>query len=446
MSNYDDLLKEKYDLESARDKYNSIEIPESLEFHINKQIRRKDRNKWIFKLSSIAASLIIAFVISVNASPALADEICKIPGLAPLVELVRFDKGLKSAAENGYVQKIGETREDKGVKITVNNLVFDNKKMVIDYSIEGKELINLREINITDRNGERLNAFIDWGYFINDKSNNRGTIQVTMTEGENLPETINFTVKSLEKGSDEKTEIIKGSWVFSFALDKELIQDNGKIVSCNKAYSVGNYNFEIENIRMYPTITYVRVKLDPDYKFNAFKEPYLMDDKGIKYNIRAWSIQNDNLIDMQFESGYFNKIKEIYFKASGVYFMTKEDKYLSIDIENKKIIDSSGYGLKLLGIFYDKERNEENIELEVTDEKILAQRSEGSTNTIELNYEAYDEQGKKIPVSTGHSGGGNENPRIHIMIPQKDKMPKQLKIKITSVYSGNMGDIKIKLN
>lgn len=446
MSNYDDVLKEKYDLESARDKYNSIEIPESLEFHINKQIRRKNKNKWVFKLSSIAASLIIAFVISVNASPALADEICKIPGLAPLVELVRFDKGLKSAAENGYVQKIGVCKEDKGIKITVNNLIFDNKRMVIDYSITGNETLNLNEFSITNKSGERIMAFIGWNHFINDKVNNRGTIEIMIGDGEDIPETLKFTIKSLRKSSDDKAKVIEGNWDFLLNLNKELIKDKGRIINCNKEYSVGDYNFEIEYVLMYPTITYVRVKPDPNYKFSAFKEPYLMDDKGIKYNIRAWSIQNDNLIDMQFESGYFNKIKEIYFKASGVYFMTKEDKYLSIDIENKKIIDSSGYGLKLLGIFYDKERNEENIELEVTDEKILAQRSEGSTNTIELNYEAYDEQGKKIPVSTGHSGGGNENPRIHIMIPQKDKMPKQLKIKITSVYSGNMGDIKIKLN
>lgn len=446
MSNYDDILKEKYDLEAARDKYNNIEIPESLEFHINKQIKRKNRNKWIFKLSSIAASLIIAFVIGVNASPALADEICKIPGLAPLVELVRFDKGLKSAAENGYVQKVGETREDKGIKITVNNLIFDNKKMVIDYSIEGKELLNLKKFDIENNKGEHLEAFITIAHFINDKPKNRGTIEITMVGEEKFPETINFTVKSLEKGLGEKTGVINGSWAFSINLDKDLVQDKGEIINCNKAYSVGSYNFEIENIRMYPTITYVRVKLDPDYKFNAFKEPYLMDDKGIKYNLRGWSCLSDNLIDMQFESGYFNKIKEIYFKASGVYFMTKEDKYLSIDIENKKIIDSSGYGLKLLGIFYDEERNEENIKLAVTDEKILAQMAEKSTNTIELNYEAYDEQGKKIPVSTGHSGGGNENPCIHIMIPKKDTMPKQLKIKITSVSSGNMGDIKIKLN
>jgi len=444
MSNYDDILKDRYDLEAARDKFNSIEIPESLEFHINKQIRRKNRNKLIFKLSSIAASLIIAFVIGVNASPALADEICKIPGLAPLVELVRFDKGLKSAAENGYVQKVGETREDKGVKISINNLIFDNKKMVIDYSIEGKELLNIRDFNITDRNGERLKAFTNWGSFINGKSNNRGTIQVTMREGEDLPETINFTVKSLEKVLDEKTEIIKGSWVFSFALDKELLKDKGKIVSCNKAYSVGNYNFEIENIRIYPTITYVRVKLDPDYKFNGFKEPYLMDDKGIKYNLIGWSNLSDNLIDMKFESGYFNKIKEIYFNASGVYFMTKEDKYLSIDIENKKILDSSGYGIKLLGVSSSVANNEESIKLAVTDEKILAQRSEKSSITIDLDYEAYDEKGKKIDVSNGSDD--DDIPHIYIFIPKKDIMPKQLKIKITSVSSGNMGDIKIRLN
>jgi len=117
MSNYHDIIKEKYNLESAKEKYDNIEIPESLEFHINKQIKRKNRNKLILKLSSIAASLVIAFIIGVNASPALADEISRIPGLISLVELVRFDKGLKSAVENGYSQKVGESKEDKGIKI-----------------------------------------------------------------------------------------------------------------------------------------------------------------------------------------------------------------------------------------------------------------------------------------------------------------------------------------
>ncbi|MFA6939810.1 MAG: DUF4179 domain-containing protein [Clostridiaceae bacterium] len=444
MSNYEDIIEEKYDLKSAKGNYNNIEIPESLEFHINKQIKRKNRNKLIFKLSSIAASLVIAFVIGVNASPALADEISRIPGLAPLVELVRFDKGLKSAAENGYVQKVSETREDKGIKITVNNLIFDNKKMVIDYSIEGKELLNFRNFDITDKDGKRLKASQRWGNFIDDNNNNRGTIEITMAEGEKFPEAINFTVVSLEKGLDhEKTEVINGNWAFSIILDKELVKDKGKIVNCNKAYSVGNYNFEIENIRMYPTITYVRVKLDPDYKFNAFKEPYLMDDKGIKYNLIGWSTINDSLIDMQFESGYFNKTKEIYFKASGVYFMTKEDKYLSIDLENKKIIDSSGYGIKFNDISDNSVSNEEIITLEVTDEKVLAERP---VNFIHFEDEAYDEKGKKFSVQVGDRISKKVNPWIYIIIPKKVKMPKQLKIKITSVSSGNMGDIKMKLN
>lgn len=445
MNNYHDILKDKYDLEAAKEKYDNIEIPESIELHISRLIKRKSRNKLIFKLTSIAASIILAFIIGVNSSPALADEMCKIPGLTPLVELVRFDKGLKSAAENGYVQKVGETRENMGVKITVNNLIFDNKKMVIDYSIDGKELLNLKDFNITDKKGEKLMAFITLAHFIDNKANNRGTIEITMSEGEKFPEAINFTVCSLKKGLDEKTGIINGNWTFSINLDKELIQDKGKIINCKKAYSLGDYDFEIENIRMYPTITYVRVKLDPDYKFNAFKSPYLIDDKGIKYNLKGWSNLSGSIIDMQFESGYFNKIKEIYFKASGVYFMTKKDKFLSIDLKNNKIIDSSGYGIKLLRIFNPVESNEESIELEITDEKILAQMDIESTNSLALDYEAFDEKGNKIHVTRGYGSSENENPHIWIYIPKKDIMPKKLKIKIISVSSGNMGDIKIQL-
>jgi len=321
--------------------------------------------------------------------------------------------------------------------------------MVIDYSIEGKEPLNLNEFTIKGGNNEKLMALISWGEPNNNNNNKgerRGTIEITMGEGEEFPESIILTITGVKNKSDNKEKSIEGNWDFLINLNKDLIQDKGEIVNCNKQVSIDNYKFEIKNIRMYPTIAYVRVKLDPNYKFNAFKEPYLMDDKGIKYNLKGWSILNDNLIDMEFESGYFNKIKEISFNASGVYFMSKEDKFLNIDIENKKLINTSGYGVKLLDISYDSERNEENITLEVTDEKVLAEKEDKSSNSIDLENECYDENGKKINVSVGHCHSEKENPYILIMIPKQYEMPKQIKIKIGSVYSGNMGDIKIKLN
>lgn len=435
-----------YDLEKAKVDFNEIKIPDSLNIHISKTIRKVERKKLIIKISSIAASLIFAFIISVNGSQVIADEISKVPGLAPLVNLVRFDKGLKSAIENGYYQNIGMSKEDKDIVFKINNLILDNKKMVIDYSIEGKEQVYLNKFNLSDEKGERLKALI----FYSDpndenKGNKRGTIEVTLVEGEIFPEEIKINFTSLRNGFSEGSKVIEGNWNFQIKLDKKLMEDKGKIINTNKNISIGNYNFQIENVRIYPTITYVKIKLDPNYKFTGFKSPYLIDNKGRRYNLKGWVNLEENIIDMQFESGYFTNIKEIYFKTSGVYIMPLEDKYLEIDLENKKILNSSGYGVELGDIIINNERKEETIELKITDEKILKEKEEKSANSMNFDYKGYDENNKELNYSIGTGLSGGESPIVYLNLPLTENIPKKLKIKITGVYSGNMKDINTRL-
>jgi len=80
------------DINQLAEEYKNIEIPEDLEWVVKRTIIRREksmkRNHLVKTVAVSAAALIILFVGTVNASPAAAQAMSKIPAIKPLVELV----------------------------------------------------------------------------------------------------------------------------------------------------------------------------------------------------------------------------------------------------------------------------------------------------------------------------------------------------------------------
>ena len=72
-----------------------------------------------------------------------------IPGLDVIVDFVNIDKGVQRAAENGLSQHIGKSAEDKGLKLTIDNVILDRKRLVIAYSV------------VSDRSYEIIHPFCE---------------------------------------------------------------------------------------------------------------------------------------------------------------------------------------------------------------------------------------------------------------------------------------------
>lgn len=106
MSNFN-----KQDFEKLKRELEKIEIPKekiqaARQQAYAKHLHSRKRQIKTWKQVSIVMLLLIAFVTTVRVSPAFAQTIAKIPGFAPLVEMITQDKGVKDILDNQYYEEL----------------------------------------------------------------------------------------------------------------------------------------------------------------------------------------------------------------------------------------------------------------------------------------------------------------------------------------------------
>ena len=140
--------EEKQKLEKRKSLIDQVEIPldklqMSVKSGFEKAKQEKIRKRKITQRSlwsvSLVALLFIAFVTSVNVSPAFANKVSEIPGMERVVALIQNDKGLVAAVENNIYQPINASQTEHGITVTLDGVIADENGMVIFYTVESKE-------------------------------------------------------------------------------------------------------------------------------------------------------------------------------------------------------------------------------------------------------------------------------------------------------------------
>ena len=344
-------------IEQSKVKYMDIKIPDSLDRTIEQAIKgsEKTRKRYFVKCASSIAAILLIFVLGVNVSPVFAAYARKLPGISQLVEIVKFDKGLEKAVDEGFVQNIGKTVEDKGIKFTIDNVIVDKSRLVMTYTIETTEDYDdlyIGEMKLSDSNDIGLETGYDIDMAPNsnfkEKKKKSATINVVGPE-KGFPENIIIKCLSFKSQKENSSKEIKGDWTINLKLDKKLMDVKPKEFVINKAGLVDNVEFLIEKMKVYPTNVEVNISMDK-------------------------------------ESNYFNKYEKLFFKADGVYFVPKDNDELVIDLESKKVLRDGGFNIQLVG-------EKENVT--VRDKKY----------DLQLNYVIKDEEVKREAATRGLMGG-----------------------------------------
>lgn len=167
---------------------------------------------------------------------------------------------------------------------------------------------------------------------------------------------LKYDVTSISGHSKEdngmQRKSVNGTWNISFNIDKEkLKQANPKtLLVKNKKVVVDDMLFTIDTVKSYPTNTDVHITFDLNnpYRFVDFKNIYMEDETGTKYNFKGSSQENQYEYTLHFTSNYFISSKHLQLKCDGIYIMPTEKQYIEVDLKNKKIIDDSGLHLDYL--------------------------------------------------------------------------------------------------
>ncbi|MBU3114457.1 DUF4179 domain-containing protein [Clostridium lacusfryxellense] len=348
------------------------------------------RNKAIINIIKSVVAAMLVFVVLVNVSPKLALALVRVPGLEALIKVVNFDSGFKNVIDNGNIQEVNTTIEDKGVKFTVTTITGDDLKLWIGYEIENKDLRfgKIRFINKAD--GKEL----PWSII---SQESKGYIEVAI---EGLVKDFKMEIEvykddpSFNKPFSELDEKAKNDIKQLFIKNKITtlsipILLNDKIY--NKDLEVVNVHekefksevglFKIEKLELSKSRSRVYCKLvSAQNKLTGVIEPRLVDGDGIEYsssNQVTVQIEN-NMIYVETQGGITNA-KGLSFKCDGFEYINKQGNQITIDIKNKQI-ETNKLGISLNNI------NATNIILNVPE------------NEVEFELKAKNEKGKKIEI------------------------------------------------
>jgi hypothetical protein len=173
------------------------------------------------------------------------------------------------------------------------------------------------------------------------------------------------------------------------------------------------------------------------------------DEEGNIYKFRSGSSYSEYEHLLSFESSYFTKPKKLYFKADGVYCIPKEDKYVVVDLDNKKVIEDGGYNIEYLyhrtNVQEGGDKSDFNIAFKIKDEEIIREYETSIDGGISFENKIYDENNNEYMINSTGSHKDSDSLEKIIGVKTMKQVPHILKFKITSASKGVYIPISVKL-
>lgn len=363
-------MDKKY-FEDEKLQYENIDIPEELDFIINKTLKEgkvKRKRMTMYKCISGIASSFLAFVLLVNMFPKVAYAASFIPGLDKLVELVTFDKGFTNAVDKGLTKEMNYIKEQDGVKLIVNGLAGDYKRLWISYDLIGPDNYIVEAKFINKNTGEEVPSMISFNGY-NGEETESAYLEIGFTEYiEEFDLELKIGKKEVKNSEAQVGEsLFEGEYESSFfesenidyittfnvpiKIEKEIFGNVLKEVEIsNNVIETEVGNIIVDKIETSKTRIVMKFNLESEiYDFMSFKNPTLVDNAGNKYVSSSSFISGDNLGNkyLEFEGELDEDIKTLRFTCEGVYYANKNDRNIKVNLE-KEYIENNNYNIKFV--------------------------------------------------------------------------------------------------
>ena len=330
-------------------------IPEELESKISNIIDTGmiNNKKSYPRVIAIALIFIGLFIASVKWIPAFGVYASNIPIIKIAVDWLQGDSGTEHAKNQGYKELKGITLEEAGIKLELNNIMFDEDRLVVSATASGERidavLKEVEEINkaYSEESLRSLDHYspkrigspsisilykdfqnpggIGQSYFGSDR--NMSLIDVRyekiFEKGEaiaflsNNPKYLTIDVEVIWYMYPQEKEELHIFKDVKIPFDKSDFMES-RHYSINEVIPIAYGELKIDELTISPTRMRVDVSFDMEegYKFNGLEKPYLMDAKDNKYMTEGLvSTGGPNKLSYYIvPSIYFNSsINELYF-------------------------------------------------------------------------------------------------------------------------------------
>lgn len=333
-------------------KFDDIEVPTELDDAIQRGIKRavpKVKTRYYggisMKIASMLTAVLLAFTIGLNTSPVFAQAVTeRMPFLSGLIIAAKGDKGLEGALKNDFVYQTVSESSDKGISLTIQDVIADGEQLTFSYKVAVKEGLEdytniLPEKFTANYSGKQSGMDFTYpmpGQFKKTKSV-EGIAQLRWNyDTANMPDSVTITVDRMiedssysskwmtieNTGEKKETDFYKkynrlpnyvdGKWALTLDL-REMKKLTPKVYKNIKAES-GTYKFNIDSVEIYPTIAKINVTdLTGGEAFGKWESlwAYLEDENGQKYQAKSFGVYEGKANAILY-SPYFSQSKELY--------------------------------------------------------------------------------------------------------------------------------------
>ena len=308
-----------------------------------REMKRK-RRKFIWSFATVAI-LVLAFATTIRISPAFANAVSAIPGMGKIIELLQYDKGMQAIVDNDYYQSVHASQMKDDLTITIDGVILDETGMVISYTLEAPfslEQINYKKIKLFQNGEEIPYAAMSYNEPDQKHDNRKEDVINFLFNGKQEYATQDFVLE-IEVDNTQKT---------TFSLPFNVPQDvkKGKVYTVNQKVEVENQKIMIQSVTVHPLRVEVKIAFDElnAMKILNFEDMRIEDEKG-----EVWSkIQNglnglgpgENEQILYLQSNYFEQPKQLHFKFNKIQALPKEESFLLVDVETKKVLKQPSVG------------------------------------------------------------------------------------------------------
>ncbi len=339
--------------------------------------RRRARIRRRIGGTAAALVLVLACLLSIRVSPAFAAFVRDIPGMEKFVDLIEssYDKGIRLAVDNDFVQMVGASDERDGIKLTVQGIIADQSRMVLFYDVElssKEEYVELNRSSLTDASGHPLQASMGFHFPEEAKQDirktgvQRGTVDFNLMDGSAFPDEAVWKVKlkkvplpdpaeppvMIQAGSEPviDTGRFQGGTEFQvrFRIDRAKSAGLTREFPLGQTIRAEGQTATIDKAVISP----LRVSVFMSYDAANAKQIFgpgdirIVDDKGIVWHHTMGSLAPDRPV-LHFESPYFEEPKALFVEGSWFRALDKNKMTVKVDLEKQSVLEAPDGKLSL---------------------------------------------------------------------------------------------------
>ncbi|MEQ2526843.1 DUF4179 domain-containing protein [Bacillaceae bacterium CLA-AA-H227] len=421
------------------DYINGLDVPEeklddAIYSGFQKAKREKARlkgKKWWLSVAFVAV-LVLGFFTSIRVSPAFANYVAEIPGMEKIVELIRHDKGMMTAIENDYYERIGISEKKNGIEVVIDGVIADENGLVLFYTINSDEKqteIMMDNVVLKNADGKEAEHYsLTYGgphYSEKGEKSFNGAIEYFFPEKPLLDRELQLEIE------------IRGE-NYSFPLSLKSDIKVKKTYPINQTVTIEGQKIHILDATVYPLRVAVHVKMDPK---NTKKLLELEDLRLVDENGEAWTKIKDGVTGSEIsdneriyylQSNYFKEPKELYLTLNKIQAVDKDYANVIVDFEKGEILKQP--------------RGNRIRDIELSQHHIRFDFYSAEEFPYQLISEAKDVNGRYIDIeSTSWEGYQDGHTNIRIGLSNLSSYTNPISLKLSYFPEWIQGEAKIRI-